>query len=95
MALYQLFCPQTLPGETVSFLGCVQRALCGRLERDRNCQFEGYDWKEIGGRMSVFEDAALTLSIFRHGAKAYRDSKTESELGVAGGPGNGSAACQA
>ncbi len=83
------------PGETVSFSDTSNELCVVVLSGIVTASSEGYDWKEIGGRMSVFEDAAPYAVYLPPGAKVTVTSKTESELGVAGGPADGSAACQA
>jgi 5-deoxy-glucuronate isomerase len=50
-----------------------------------SAQTEDYDWKEIGQRMSVFEDAAPYAFYIPPRGKLTVTAKTDAELGVAGG----------
>jgi 5-deoxy-glucuronate isomerase len=77
------------PGETVSFSDASNELCVVVLSGIVTASSEGYDWKEIGGRMSVFEDVAPYAVYLPPGAKVTVTSKTESELGVAGGPAAG------
>jgi 5-deoxy-glucuronate isomerase len=52
-------------------------------------QTEGQTWKEIGQRMSVFEDAAPYAVYVPPGSELTITARTNAELGVAGGPANG------
>jgi 5-deoxy-glucuronate isomerase len=50
-----------------------------------SAQTADYDWKEIGQRMSVFEDAAPYAFCIPPRGKLTVTAKTDAELGVAGG----------
>jgi 5-deoxy-glucuronate isomerase len=50
---------------------------------------EDQDWKEIGRRMSVFEDAAPYAVYIPPRTRLTIAAKTDAELGVAGGPAKG------
>ena len=63
------------PGETLSISDKANELCVVVLSGIVSAQTEGFDWKEIGGRMSVFEDArpicGLPASTRR---EAHRDS---------------------
>jgi 5-deoxy-glucuronate isomerase len=54
-----------------------------------SAQTEGHDWKEIGQRMSVFEDAAPYALYVPPRSRLTITAKTDAELGVAGSPAKG------
>ena len=49
---------QLAPGATLSFTDNSNELCVVVLSGIVSAQTEGFDWKDIGGRMSVFEDAA-------------------------------------
>ena len=51
-----------------------------------SAETEGHSWKELGGRMSVFDDAAPYAVYIPPRARLTIAAKTAAELGVAGGP---------
>jgi 5-deoxy-glucuronate isomerase len=77
------------PGETLSFSDSSKELCVVVLSGIVSAQTEGYDWKEIGGRMSVFEDASPYAIYLPPGTKLTVTAKTEAEFGVAGGPAKG------
>src|SRR3984885_3826467 len=54
-----------------------------------SAQTEGFDWPEIGGRMSVFEDASPFAVYLPPRTKLTVTAKTDAELAVAGSPAKG------
>jgi 5-deoxy-glucuronate isomerase len=54
-----------------------------------SAQTEGQTWKEIGQRMSVFEDLAPYAIYIPPRSKLTITARTDAELGVAGGPAKG------
>ena len=54
-----------------------------------SAQTEGQNWKEIGQRVSVFEDAAPYAVYVPPRGELVVTARTNAELGVAGGPAKG------
>jgi len=77
------------PGETRSFADNSNELCVVVLSGIVSAQTEGFDWKEIGGRMSVFEDAAPYAVYLPPRTKLTVIAKTDAELGVAGSPAKG------
>jgi 5-deoxy-glucuronate isomerase len=80
---------QLAPGETLALSDNSNELCVVVLSGIVSAQTEGYDWKEIGGRMSVFEDAAPYAVYLPPRAKLTIAAKTNAEVGVAGGPAKG------
>jgi 5-deoxy-glucuronate isomerase len=80
---------QLAPGETLSFSDNSNELCVVVLTGIVSAQAEGFDWKEIGGRMSVFENASPYAVYLPPGAKLTVTAKTTVELGVAGAPAKG------
>ena len=77
-----------VPGATVSFFNRTSNELCVVvLSGIVSVQIEDTAWKEIGGRMSVFEDASPYAVYLPPRARLTVTAKTDAELGVAGAPG--------
>ena len=77
------------PGETLSFSDSSTELCVVVLSGIVSAQTEGFDWKEIGERMSVFEDASPYAVYLPPRAKLTVTAKTDAELGVAGAPAKG------
>src|SRR6202048_715054 len=77
------------PGETLSFSDNSNELCVVVLTGIVYAQTESFDWKEIGGRMSVFEDASPYAVSLPPRAKLTVTAKTTVELGVAGAPAKG------
>jgi 5-deoxy-glucuronate isomerase len=77
------------PEDTVSFLDGSNELCVVVLSGIVSAQTEDLQWKEIGGRMSVFEDAAPYAIYLPPRAKLTLIAKTDVELGVAGSPAKG------
>ena len=77
------------PGETLSFSDSSKELCVVVLSGIVSAQTEGFDWKEIGERMSVFEDASPYAVYLPPRAKLTVTAKTDAELGVAGAPAKG------
>ena len=77
------------PGETLVLSDSSNELCAVVLSGVVSAQTEGHDWKEIGGRMSVFEDAAPYAVYIPPRAKLTITAKTDAEIGVAGGPAKG------
>src|SRR5208282_2390121 len=78
------------PGETLSFSDKANELCVVVLSGIVSAQTEGFDWKEIGGRMSVFEDASPhAVYLPPRAAKLTVTAKANAELGVAGAPAKG------
>src|ERR1700688_4698620 len=77
------------PGETLSFSGNSNELCVVVLTGMVSAHTEDFDWKEIGGRMSVFEDASPFAVYLPPRAKLTITAKTEAELAVAGSPAKG------
>jgi 5-deoxy-glucuronate isomerase len=80
---------QLAPGLTLSFFDKSNELCVVILSGVVSAQTEGFNWQEIGGRMSVFEDAAPYAIYLPPGAKLTVSAKTEAELAVAGSPAKG------
>ena len=80
---------QLAPGETFTFSDTSNELCVVVLSGIVSAQTEGHDWKEIGGRMSVFEDASPYAVYLPPRAKLTITAKTDAELAVAGGPAKG------
>ena len=77
------------PGETLTFSDPANELCVVVLTGIVSAQAEDFTWKEIGGRMSVFEDASPYAVYLPPRAKLSVTAKTEAELAVAGGPAEG------
>jgi 5-deoxy-glucuronate isomerase len=77
------------PGETVSFLDNSNELCVVILSGIVSAQTQDAAWQEIGGRMSVFEDAAPYAVYLPPRARLTVTAKTDVELGVAGAPAKG------
>ena len=77
------------PGATLSFTDNSNEICVVVLSGIVSAETEGFDWKDIGGRMSVFEDASPYAFYLPPRAKLTVTAKTDSELGVAGAPAKG------
>src|ERR1700731_2304375 len=78
------------PAETLSFSDKSKELCVVVLTGIVSAQTEGFDWKEVGGRMSVFEDASpYAVYLPPRAAKLTVTAKTNAELGVAGAPAKG------
>jgi len=64
---------QLAPGETLSFSDNSNELCVVVLTGIVSAQTEGFDWKDIGGRMSVFEDASPYAVYLPPRAKLTRD----------------------
>jgi 5-deoxy-glucuronate isomerase len=80
---------QLAPGKTLSFSDNSNELCVVVLTGIVSAQTDGFDWKEIGGRMSVFEDASPYAVYLPPRAKLTVTAKTTVELGVAGAPAKG------
>ena len=60
---------QLAPGKTLTFSDNSNELCVVVLGRDVSAQTEGFDWKEIGARMSVFDDAA-PYAVYIHPAQS-------------------------
>ena len=80
---------QLAPGETLNFSDNSNELCVVVLTGIVSAQTESFDWKEIGGRMSVFEDASPYAVYLPPRAKLTVTAKTTVELGVAGAPAKG------
>jgi 5-deoxy-glucuronate isomerase len=80
---------QLAPGETLNFSDNSNELCVVVLTGIVSVQTESFDWKEIGGRMSVFEDASPYAVYLPPRAKLTVTAKTTVELGVAGAPAKG------
>jgi 5-deoxy-glucuronate isomerase len=78
-----------VPGAKVSFLDNSNELCVVVLSGIVSVQMEDTAWKEIGGRMSVFEDASPYAVYLPPRAKLTVTAKTDAELGVAGAPAKG------
>jgi 5-deoxy-glucuronate isomerase len=78
-----------VPDATVSFLDNSNELCVVVLSGIVSVQTEDTAWKEIGGRMSVFEDAAPYAVYLPPRARLTVTAKTDAELGVAGAPAKG------
>jgi 5-deoxy-glucuronate isomerase len=77
------------PAEALTFSDSANELCVVVLTGIVSAQVEGFAWKEIGGRMSVFEDASPYAVYLPPRAKLTVTAKTEAELAVAGGPAEG------
>jgi 5-deoxy-glucuronate isomerase len=80
---------QMVPGESLSFSDSSNELCVVVLSGIVSAKTEGFDWKEIGGRMSVFEDTSPYAVYLPPRAKLTMTAKTDVELGVAGAPAKG------
>jgi 5-deoxy-glucuronate isomerase len=78
-----------VPGATASFLDNSNELCVVVLSGIVSVQIEDTAWKEIGGRMSVFEDASPYAVYLPPRARLTVTAKTDAELGVAGAPAKG------
>jgi 5-deoxy-glucuronate isomerase len=87
---YISFSARTLAaGETLSFLDNSNELCVVVLSGIVSAQTEDSAWKEIGARMSVFEDASPYAVYLPPRARLTVTAKTEVELGIAGAPAKG------
>ena len=77
------------PGATLSFSDNSNELCVVVLSGIVSAQTEGFDWKDIGGRMSVFEDTSPYAVYLPPRANLTVTAKTDAELGVAGAPAKG------
>jgi 5-deoxy-glucuronate isomerase len=77
------------PGETLTFSDAANELCVVVLTGIVSAQADGFDWKELGGRMNVFEDASPSAVYLPPRAQLRVTAKTEAELAVAGGPAEG------
>jgi 5-deoxy-glucuronate isomerase len=77
------------PGEALTFSDSAKELGVVVLTGIVSAEAEGFTWKEIGGRKSVFEDASPYAVYLPPRAKLQVTAKTEAELAVAGGPAEG------
>jgi 5-deoxy-glucuronate isomerase len=77
------------PGETLTISDVANELCVVVLTGIVSAQAEGLAWKEIGERMSVFEDSSPYAVYLPPRAKLTVTAKTEAELAVAGGPAEG------
>jgi len=80
---------QLAPGGTVTLSDNSNELCAVVLSGIVSAQTEGHDWKEIGQRMSVFEDAAPYAVYIPPRGKLTITAKTNAELGVADGRAKG------
>jgi 5-deoxy-glucuronate isomerase len=80
---------QLAPGKTLSLSDNSNELCVVLLTGIVSAQTEGFDWKEIGGRMSVFEDVSPYAVYLPPRAKLTVTAKTAVELGVGGAPAKG------
>jgi 5-deoxy-glucuronate isomerase len=80
---------QLAPGQTLTFSDNSNELCVVVLTGIVSAQADGFDWKEIGGRKSVFEDASPYAVYLPPRARLTVTAKTEVELAVAGGPAEG------
>jgi len=76
-------------GETLSFSDDSNEVCVVVLSGIVSAQTEGFDWGEIGGRMSVFEDSSPYAVYLPPRAILTMIAKTDTELAVARGPAKG------
>jgi 5-deoxy-glucuronate isomerase len=76
-------------GATLSFTDNSNELCVVILSGIVSAQTEGFAWQDIGGRMSVFEDASPYAVYLPPRAKLTVTAKTDAELGVAGAPAKG------
>ena len=81
--------PQLAPGEALTLSDNSNELCVVVLSGIVSAQTEEHHWKEIGQRMSVFEDAAPYAVYIPPRTKLVITAKTAAELGVAGGPAKG------
>jgi len=77
------------PGEALTFSDAANELCVVVLTGIVSAEAEDFAWKEIGGRMSVFEDASPYAVYLPPRAKLAVTAKTEAEVAVAGGPAEG------
>jgi 5-deoxy-glucuronate isomerase len=77
------------PGETLSFSDNSNELCLVVLTGIVSAHTEEFDWKEIGGRMSVFEDASPFAVYLPPRTKLTVTAKTDAEIAVAGSPAKG------
>ena len=77
------------PGETLTFSDNSNELCVVVLTGIVSAQADGFDWKEIGRRMSVFEDVSPYAVYLPPRAKLTVTAKTDAELAVARGPAEG------
>jgi 5-deoxy-glucuronate isomerase len=77
------------PGESLRFSDDSNELCVVVLTGIVSAQTDDLDWKEIGGRMSVFEDASPYAVYLPPRTKLTLTAKTDAELAVAGSPAKG------
>jgi 5-deoxy-glucuronate isomerase len=77
------------PGETLSFSDDSNELCVVVLTGIVSAQTDGFDWNEIGGRMSVFEDASPYAVYLPPRTKLTVTARTDAEVAVAGSPAKG------
>ncbi len=80
---------QLAAGETLDLFDNSNELCVVVLSGIVSAEAEGHSWKEIGGRMSVFDDAAPYAVYIPPRTRLTVAAKTAAELGVAGGPAKG------
>ena len=80
---------QLAPGESMTFSDPAKELCVVVLTGVVSAQADGFDWKEIGGRKSVFEDVSPHAVYLPPRARLTVTAKTATELAVAGGPAEG------
>ena len=80
---------QLAAGETLDLSDNSNELCAVVLSGIVSAETEGHSWKEIGGRMSVFDDAAPYAVYIPPRTRLTIAAKTAAELGVAGGPAKG------
>ena len=80
---------QLAPGETVTVSEAAKELCAIVLTGIVSAEADGQAWNEIGGRKSVFDDAAPHAIYLPPGAKLTVTAKTETELALGGAPASG------
>ena len=77
------------PGETLTFSDVSNELCVVILSGIVSARTKDHDWKEIGQRMSVFEDAAPYAVYIPPQTELFIAANTDAEVAVAGGPAKG------
>jgi 5-deoxy-glucuronate isomerase len=80
---------QLAPGETVTISEAAKELCAIVLTGIVSAEAGGQAWNEIGGRKTVFDDAAPHAIYLPPGAKLTVTAKTETELALGGAPASG------
>src|SRR5258708_4399171 len=80
---------QLAPGETITVSEDAKELCAIVLTGIVSAEAGGQTWNEIGGRKTVFDDAAPHAIYLRPGAKLTVTAKTETELALGGAPARG------